>query len=48
MSRDPKLFLADIKDSTDKVLRYTKGMSQGEFEANGMAYDAVLRNLEIT
>ncbi len=47
MSRDPKLFLQDILDSSAKVFSYTNGMTQEEFEANGMAYDAVIRNLEV-
>jgi uncharacterized protein with HEPN domain len=47
MSRDPRLFLQDILDSAAKVLTYTKGMTQEEFEANAMAYDAVIRNLEV-
>lgn len=46
MFRDPKLFLQDILDSTAEVFAYTEGMTQEEFEANGMAHDAVIRNLE--
>jgi uncharacterized protein with HEPN domain len=47
MSRDPSLFLQDILDSAAKVQRYTAGLSQEAFEADGMAYDAVIRNLEV-
>lgn len=47
MSRDPEIILQDILDSAAKVASYTNGMAQGEFEANGMAYDAVIRNLEV-
>jgi len=47
MSRDPRLFLQDILDAATKVETYTRGMSQETFEANGMAYDAVIRNLEV-
>ena len=47
MSRDPKLFLQDILDSAAKVQNYTAGLSQEAFEADGMAFDAVIRNLEI-
>jgi uncharacterized protein with HEPN domain len=46
MSRDPRLFLQDILDSAAKVEAYTTGLSQKAFEANGMAFDAVIRNLE--
>lgn len=47
MSRDPRLYLLDILDSAAKVQCYTIGLSQEAFEANGMAYDAVIRNLEV-
>lgn len=47
MSRDPKFFLQDILDSTAKVFSYTKSRTQEEFEADGMVYDAVIRNLEV-
>ncbi len=47
MSRDESLLLADIKDSCEKVLKYTAGMSSREFEQDELHYDAVLRNLEI-
>ncbi len=47
MSRDPRLFLQDILDAATKVASYTDGMSQEAFEANSMAYDVVIRNLEI-
>ena len=47
MSRDPRLFLQDILDSSAKVQCYTADLSQEAFEANGMAYDAVIRNLEV-
>lgn len=46
MSRDPRLFLQDILNSAAKVLSYTAGMSQEAIEANGLAYDAMIRNLE--
>jgi len=47
MSREPMLFLRDMVESALKAISYAKGMSQEEFEAHGMAYDSVLRNLEI-
>jgi len=47
MSRDPRLYLEDMLESGNKVLRYTRGMTFEEFLANEMAFDAVLRNLEI-
>ena len=47
MSRDYRLFLSDISECCHKIERYTKGMDQEEFIANDMAFDAVMRNLEI-
>ena len=47
MSRDWRLFLDDIVASCQKVGRYTSGMRQKDLLADEMAYDAVLRNLEI-
>ena len=47
MSRDPSVVLRDILEASKKVASYTQGMAQEAFEANGMVYDAVIRNLEI-
>lgn len=47
VSRDPVLYLEDIKSSCKKILSYTKDMDFAEFKANSLVYDAVLRNLEI-
>ena len=47
MSRDESLYLADIEESCEKVLRFTKGMAYKEFVHDDLHFDAVLRNLEI-
>jgi uncharacterized protein with HEPN domain len=47
MSRDPELYLQEIKDCASKILHYCQGLDRESFEDHGMAYDAVLRNLEI-
>ena len=47
MSRDESLYLADIQESCEKVLRYTKGMTYKNFVNDDLHFDAVLRNLEI-
>lgn len=47
MSRDPRLYLQEIKECAVRVIAYSNGMSKEDFETSGMAYDAVLRNLEI-
>jgi uncharacterized protein with HEPN domain len=47
MSRDESLYLADIQESCEKVLKYTTGMKYKDFVHNDLYFDAVLRNLEI-
>jgi len=47
MSRDESLYLADIQESCEKVLRFTKGMTYKECVHDDLHFDAVLRNLEI-
>ena len=47
MSRDWTFFLEDILDASNKVLRYTKGLTRETFQRNELVFDAVVRNLEI-
>ena len=47
MSRDESLYLADIQESCEKVLRFTMGMTYKNFVHDDLHFDAVLRNLEI-
>ncbi len=47
MSRSWKLFLEDMQQASEKILRFTKGLDLETFTGKEMAYDAVLRNLEI-
>jgi uncharacterized protein with HEPN domain len=44
--RDEALYLADIRDAVEKILRYTSG-GRDEFFADSMRQDAVIRNLEV-
>lgn len=47
MSRNWRLFLQDIVEACQKILRYTSGLDFEAFTKNDVVYDAVLRNLEI-
>lgn len=47
MSRRETLYLDDIRESCEKVLRFTKGMTYKDFVHDELHFDAVLRNLEI-
>ncbi len=44
--RDERLFLTDIRDAIEKVLRYTAGGREPFFD-DSMRQDAVVRNIEI-
>ena len=45
--REWRFYLDDMIDFAGKVLVYTDGLDQAEFVANGLTYDATLRNLEL-
>jgi uncharacterized protein with HEPN domain len=47
MSRDHRLYLDDMRESCEKVLRYTKDLDYDQFVRDDKTFDAVMRNLEI-
>jgi len=47
MSRSWQLFVLDMQEACERVLRYTDGMSAEEFARDQLIRDAVLRNLFI-
>ena len=47
MSRDPLLFLEDILRACTNILNYAEDTTPDEFMAGGMAFDAIVRNLEV-
>ena len=47
MSREWRLYLEDILECGGRVLEYIQGLDFEGFLAHRMAYDAVVRNLEI-
>lgn len=47
MSRDEIMYLQDIAESCEKILRFTAGLSQSDLMRDEKTYDAVVRNLEI-
>ena len=48
MSRDPRLYLEDMRNCCRKVMRYTERMTMEQLAADEKTFDAVMRNLEIT
>ena len=47
MSRDEIMYLQDIAESCNKILRFTAGLSKPGLIGDVRTYDAVVRNLEI-
>lgn len=47
MSRDYRLYLDDIQDACEKVMRYTRNLNAEQFIDDEKTYDAVVRNLAI-
>jgi uncharacterized protein with HEPN domain len=47
MSRDYRLYLDDIRESCEKVLRYVGGLTFDQFVQDEKTFDAIVRNLEI-
>ena len=47
MSREWRLYVADMQACCDRITQYTGGLSPEEFQSRRMAYDATLRNLEL-
>ena len=45
MSRDESLYLTDIQESCEKVIRFTKGMTYRKFVNDELHFDAVLRKI---
>lgn len=47
MRKDPKIFIQHIRESIEKVEKYTKGVSKTKFSRSSQIQDAVMRKLEI-
>lgn len=45
--REWRFYLDDMIGFVEKVLVYTEGLDQADFEASNLTYDATLRNLEL-
>lgn len=46
-AREWRFYLDDMIGFAEKVIVYTEGLDQTGFVANGLSYDATLRNLEL-
>ncbi len=47
MSRDLRLYLDDIREACEKIMRYSQGLDLDQFVQDEKTFDAVVRNLEI-
>jgi uncharacterized protein with HEPN domain len=47
VSRNDDLFLKDMSQACDKIVRFASGFSREQFLADERTYDAIMRNLEI-
>jgi uncharacterized protein with HEPN domain len=47
VSREWRLYVADMKACCQRVSEYTAGLSREEFLSKRLVYDATLRNLEL-
>lgn len=47
MSRDEIMYLQDIAQSCEKILRFTQGLTQSDLIQDEKTHDAVVRNLEV-
>jgi len=47
LSRDLRLYLDDIVDARINIVEYASTTSREDFLTGGMAFDAIVRNLEI-
>lgn len=46
-ARSWRFYIQDMIDFSEKVLAYTEGMDQEAFLADGLTYDATMRNLQL-
>jgi uncharacterized protein with HEPN domain len=47
MSRDERVWLADIVEACERITSYVAGMDEAAFRTDRKTFDAVVRNLEI-
>jgi uncharacterized protein with HEPN domain len=47
MSRDERVWLADIVEACERITSYVAGMDEVAFQEDRKTFDAVVRNLEI-
>jgi uncharacterized protein with HEPN domain len=45
--REWRFFVDDMLSFAEKVRAYSEGLDQQQFQAEGLKYDAILRNLEL-
>ncbi len=47
MSRDPLLYLDELIAATERACLFGNGLERGKFQPGGMAFEAIVRQIEI-
>jgi len=47
MSRDPGLYLDELIGAAETALKFASGLSRGDFQPGSMAFEAIVRQIEI-
>ncbi|MGQ0836000.1 MAG: HepT-like ribonuclease domain-containing protein [Gammaproteobacteria bacterium] len=47
MSREWRMFLGDMREACDRILAYSDELGRDTFDHHGIAYDAIVRNIEL-
>jgi uncharacterized protein with HEPN domain len=47
MSRDVRVYLLDIKERCERIIRYVEGFDEARWSKDERTQDAVVRNLEV-
>ncbi|MDW8323619.1 MAG: hypothetical protein RMK60_05935 [Burkholderiales bacterium] len=47
MSRDPRLYLDELIEACERALRYGGGLERSAYLPGAMAFEAILRQIEI-
>ncbi len=47
MSRDPRLYLDEMIEAADNAIRFGAGLTRADYRPGGMAFEAIVRQIEI-
>jgi uncharacterized protein with HEPN domain len=47
VSRDWRMYVADMRSFCNRILSYSDGLTREQFSQGGLAYDGIVRNIEL-